>query len=251
MKLDYPSTEQIPDLRRLWQEAFGDSDAFLDSFFSTGFSEKRCRCAIADGQVAAALYWLDCTCNERKLAYVYAVATAKAFRNRGICHTLLTDTHQLLTQQGYSGAILVPGSPELESFYARLGYCRCSEIREFSCAAAPEPVSLTPLSSPEFARLRRQLLPAGSVLQEGVSLDFLAAQAEFYAGDGILLAARTEAHGLFALELLGNTDAAPGILRALGAEKGLFRTPGQGKLFSMYCPFDCSPSPAYLGFAFD
>ena len=33
-----PSKEEIPQLRTLWQEAFGDSDAFLDIFFSNAFA---------------------------------------------------------------------------------------------------------------------------------------------------------------------------------------------------------------------
>ena len=32
MKFDHPTIRQIPQLRQLWQEAFGDSDAFLDQF---------------------------------------------------------------------------------------------------------------------------------------------------------------------------------------------------------------------------
>ena len=33
MKIDHPDMTRIPALRQLWQEAFGDSDAFLDRFF--------------------------------------------------------------------------------------------------------------------------------------------------------------------------------------------------------------------------
>jgi hypothetical protein len=32
----------IADLRKLWQQAFGDSDETLDAFFATGFSPDRC-----------------------------------------------------------------------------------------------------------------------------------------------------------------------------------------------------------------
>ena len=32
----------IPALRRLWKQAFGDDDQLLDSFFSIAFSPDRC-----------------------------------------------------------------------------------------------------------------------------------------------------------------------------------------------------------------
>ena len=58
MIIKQPAKEQIPQLRKLWQEAFGDTDAFLDIFFSAAFDAERCRCVMTQGQVAAALYCL-------------------------------------------------------------------------------------------------------------------------------------------------------------------------------------------------
>ena len=40
MRSDHPTDNEIPGLRQLWQEAFGDADAFLDSFFQTAFSPR-------------------------------------------------------------------------------------------------------------------------------------------------------------------------------------------------------------------
>ena len=55
MNIDVPRKGQIPALRALWREAFGDSDAFLDTFFATGFSPDRCRCIVEGGEAQAAL----------------------------------------------------------------------------------------------------------------------------------------------------------------------------------------------------
>ena len=49
MKIDYPATEHIPQLRALWTASFGDSDQVLDNFHATAFSPARCRCALVDG----------------------------------------------------------------------------------------------------------------------------------------------------------------------------------------------------------
>lgn len=251
MRIDYPTLELEQDLRILWKQAFGDTDAFLDSFFSTAFSPERCRVATENGQVAAALYWMNCECDGRPIAYIYAVATSKTFRNRGLCRMMMEDVHRLLAEQGYDGAMLVPGSSALAAMYTKIGYRYRTQIREFFCTAAPEPVPLHAIDAAEYARLRRELLPKGSVMQEDGGLAFLNTQAVFYAGTHLLLAARKDGSQLFGLELLGDSAAAPGILSALGAAQGRFRTPGEGRPFAMYRPVSSSPAPAYFAFAFD
>lgn len=251
MRFDFPTPDRIGELRTLWKQAFQDTDGFLDDFFSTGFSPDRCRCATVNGRLAATLYWFDCQCEGRKIAYLYAVATDMAFRRQGICHALMADTHRLLAEQGYSGVMLVPGESSLASLYNSMGYRYCTTIREFFCTADPEPASLRLIDAEEYARLRRQLLPADAVLQEDQTLPFLRTQAKFYAAAHLLLAARKEEQTLFGLELLGDAAAAPGILSALGAAQGRFRTPGEGRPFAMYYSFDGSPAPGYFAFAFD
>jgi len=96
MKIDYPLESQIGGLRLLWKEAFGDTDALLDVFWSTAFAADRCRCITIDDEVAAALYWFDCRFDDRPIAYIYAVATAKAQRKQGLCRKLMEDTRNLL-----------------------------------------------------------------------------------------------------------------------------------------------------------
>ena len=49
MIIKSPETRHIPQLRQLWKEAFGDTDDFLDVFFSVAFAPERSRCVILDG----------------------------------------------------------------------------------------------------------------------------------------------------------------------------------------------------------
>ena len=67
MIIKQPGKENIPQLRKLWKEAFGDTDAFLDLFFGTAFSKERSLCAVDGDSVAAALYWLDCEYADQKI----------------------------------------------------------------------------------------------------------------------------------------------------------------------------------------
>lgn len=242
----------IADLRKLWQEAFGDSDETVDAFFTTGFSEDRCHSIRENGVIVSALYWFDCELNGQKIAYLYAVATDKNHRGRGLARRLLDETHKILKDQGYAGAILVPGSQELFTMYKKLGYRAATTVKEFTAEQGSIPVSLTQIDTRQYADLRRQYLPTGGVLQEGAILDYLQTYARFYQGEDFLLAAAEKDGILQVQELLGNEKAAPGILRALGIPKGDFRTPGNDRNFAMLLPLTVNcPIPGYFGLALD
>ena len=248
----HPESRDIPALRQLWQEAFRDEDAFLDNFFSAGFHPNRCRVVMQNGQAAAALYWFDCQWDGKKLAYLYAVATAKIFQGQGLCRFLMEDAHQHLAEEGYAGTILVPGSDTLFAMYEKMGYRTATTIREISGTAGQIPYPVAEISGAEYAMLRKEMLPAGGVLQEGASVDFLATYAAFYKSSDCLLCARKEGDQLIALELLGQETHIPGILRYLGCKEGTFRTPGAGKGFAMFHSFtEGDFAPTYFGHAFD
>ena len=244
MNLDHPSAAQIPQLRQLWKEAFGDTDAFLDRFYSIAFSADRCLCAMMEEEVAAMAYWFPCG----EYAYIYAVATAKKHRGQGISHALMARIHEILTCRGYAGCILVPGEESLRRFYGGMGYENCGGVTEFD-AEATEPLPLRKLDKDEYATLRRQYLPEGGVVQDGVNLDFLSCWATYYQAPNALLAATQEDGKLMILELLGDLQAAGGIVAALGANCGTFRAPGDTP-FAMHRPLNHNIPPKYFGFCF-
>ena len=250
MNIDYPLSEQLEGLKALWQEAFGDEGGFLELFYTHGFASDRCRCITLDGQIAAALYWFDCSYRGKPLAYLYGVATAKMHRGKGLCRNLLENTHAHLKYLGYAGAILVPAKDGLFQMYEKMGYAPCASVSEFTCRAGDTPVSLRSVDAEEYGRLRREFIPERGVLQEGDNLAFLETMAQFYAGDDFLAAVYT-GEKCVVPELLGNTDAAPGILAVLHKNEGQFRTPGAEKPFAMYHALSDLPAPEYFGLAFD
>lgn len=252
MRIDVPAAPQIPQLLKLWKEAFGDHNGFWEMFLETAFAPQRCRCILEEDAVTAALCWFDTECRGEKMAYIYAVVTDPAHRGRGLCRALLEDTHRRLAAQGYTAALLVPAEEGLREMYRKLGYETCTWVQEFSCEALPDPISLEAIGPNAYAQLRRKLLPSGGVIQEGSNLAFLGQQAQFYRGEGFLMAAYTEGNALHAMELLGNTASAPAITAALNCRMGSFRVPGQDKPFAMWHPLRKDAGrPDYFGFAFD
>ena len=243
-------TEQA--LRELWKEAFGDTDAFLDGFFREGFSPERCGTVFSDGKLAAALYWFDCTWQDQKLAYIYAVATAKEFRGQGFCRKLMEDTHTKLRQQGYSGAVLVPVNPGVAYLYAKLGYRNFGGMRRINVQAGNISIPLTLIGPEEYARRKQHYLPADGIRQEGRTLSFLGTYARFYRGENALFAVSVEDEGAYFQEFFGDLTQVPAIIRTLGVDSGRLRIPDRETPFAMFLSFAGNTStPGYLGIALD
>jgi predicted GNAT family N-acyltransferase len=252
MNFEHPAPEHIPQLLKLWKEVFGEYDGFWELFLETAFQPDHCRCVTQKGNVTAGLYWFDCGCGPDKIAYVYAVVTDPAHRGKGLCRKLMADVHSFLAKQGYDSVMLVPADEGLREMYRKMGYEDCTSIAEITCTAADTPAEIRAVSKEEYAALRRKLLPEGGVLQEGNNLAFLAAQTQLLAGEDFLLSAWLEGDTLHGTELLGNAAAAPGILRALGCNKGIFQIPGKDKPFAMIHKLhEESVLPEFFGFSFD
>lgn len=252
MKIDFPIPKQYPQLVALWQEAFGDTEEFIDGFFCTAFSPARCRCLVINKKVAAALYWMDVRRGAQRYAYLYAVAVAEKRRGKGLGKLLLEDAKAHLALRGYDGIVLVPGSESLREYYARLGYTTCTAVHEFPALAGSSPISLQRISRQEYAQLRRALLPEGTAVEDAENIAFLETQAFFYRGDNLLLAAHADNGKLWCPEFLGDEDSAPGVLTALGCTQGHFRGPGDTFPFAMYLPLSKrAQPPKHLSLAFD
>ena len=248
MTIESPLPVQLAGLRSVWQQAFGDGDAFLDGFFRTGFSPDRCRCITEDGVPVAALYWFDCHWQEKKLAYLYAVATEKAHQGQGLCRTLMADTHAHLQSLGYAGAVLVPGSPELFALYGKMGYTAFCPMETRTVNPIPQRLSLQPCTAPAYAEYRKAQLSPDSIWQAGETLDFLATFCAFYIGKDFAFCGAFENNTFYFQEFLGNSAQLPGILSSLGAKKGVVRLPGGTTPFAMYRSLDGSAVlPAYFG----
>lgn len=240
----------ITELRSLWKEAFGDSDAFMDDFFRYAYDQNRCRTIRRDGKTVSALYWFDVYMGLEKLAYLYGVATLAEYRGQGIAAYLIEKTCKHLQEKGYSGVLLVPGSEELFAYYRRLGFFACTTIAEKTVTPRGNTL-LRPIGAEEYGHLRRQKLPHRSVEQEGAFLELLQRQYGLFAGDDFLLCAVCSEDKAFIPEFLGDEEKLPAVVAALGVETAQVRMPGQGRSFSMYRPLGSGQPPLYFGLAMD
>ena len=246
MIIDVPREKDLPALKQIWQEAFGDSPEFLNGFFQKGFSRDRCRCLFWEDRPVAVLYWFDCFFHGKKLAYIYAVATDKAFRGRGLCRTLMAQTHGHLMALGYSAATLVPAGEKLFVMYENMGYLPFCPMENVTVTADSPPVAVEKISVLEYFQLRKNYLPENAILQDSAA-PYLSTFTECYRTEAGIACLSREDNTLYFQEYLGDPGHLPGILTALGAKNAVLQLPG-GDPYAMYLPFDgIDLRNAYLG----
>ena len=245
----------IPQLRALWQQAFGDSDAFLDVFFATLFP--RCVAfAARDGDtLCAMLYALPQTVltgkQEAKAAYLYAIATAAACRGRGVCRALMQHAEKQLRSCGVTLLLLAAETPELADMYRRLGYAG-SPIT-FTPQRLPAPAGRAQALSPaEYAGVRETLLmDTPHIRYDKPTLDFVAQDAAYYLLEtpqltGCAAIRRLPGGCLRADECLPDARVLPALSAALGP--GEILLPAQSFLFR---PLDGQKDFPYAAFPLD
>lgn len=172
----------------LWMESFGDDRCAVQNFFDTAFSPDRYHAIEMDGQIVSALYWLDYKVESSKVAYIYAAATQKEYRDRGIFRRLMEESHHILLDKGYSGAALVPGSKELFDLYEKFGYEVTIFRPENLGKINNESGQSIRISAEEYELIRNRMLPRLAAIPEDYVMKYAETFAYFYKNDNEIYA---------------------------------------------------------------
>lgn len=253
MNIRYSQKEDIPRLRELWKQAFGDSDTFLDHFFSILYTPRRCLCGWEDGKPVAVVYWIDYKWHDHTIAYAYAVAVDQECRGRGYCQELLKALKPRLKKRGYFGILLVPENQDLAEFYQFLGYTPVMGAEHFTVPAAGDPdPGLRQIPWQQYRQYRTQLLPEESLLPDEDVYRFLATYLKFYIADAGLFCGWTEqteeGKVLHMEEFLGECRSIFQVIRAMDCVKGHFRLKGHYAYGMMMWLTEDHSAPKYHGF---
>ena len=251
----------LPQLKALWKQGFGDTDAEIDRFFDLAWPHCLGFAAEEAGSLLAALYALPQTLclgeRQEKAAYLYAVTTARAYRSRGICRALMAYAEKELRKKWFTCALLVPGEPSLFSFYETLGY-RAQGAHEIAAPQMPpKRGTAQPVDLRAYAGLRETLLyDTPHVRYDAHWLSY--AGTKFYAlrlDDRAGCAAVYQAPGgARVCELLPDRTMLPALASALDEPPALVRAAGGKQAFSMLKWLDAPKpelEPVYLAFAFE
>ena len=127
--ITYGKSEYVEELKLLWQDTFGDSRRFINSFFANVYNEENTLVAVEDGHAVASLYMIPYKMligdNAENIVYLYALATDPSYRARGIMSSLIQKSFDISSERNYSLSVLIPARESLVEFYRKFGYEYC------------------------------------------------------------------------------------------------------------------------------
>lgn len=113
-------------VKQLWQDAFNDTDSFVNLYFERIYSDEINYTVEYNGRVVAALQAITFEFklgNEiLKTAYLSGIVTNKNYRNKGFMRQLLDKTHNSLQAKGFDAVWLIPAEEYLFEIYGKFGY---------------------------------------------------------------------------------------------------------------------------------
>ena len=157
------SASDLPALRAIWDEAFGDEAGFFDFFFEPSL------CIVADdaGSPGAAGYLVPCGdyvagSQRSACAMIYGVAASSASRNRGLGAAVVRGLISAAGGRGFPSVVLCPSGDSLFEYYSKRSDMRdCFMVRERRFPPGAMEDGHTPLSrvSPsEYLSIRESVL---------------------------------------------------------------------------------------------
>lgn len=118
--------------RRLWMEAFGDEEVFVDRFLIRHYRQERMLSIEEEGNLCSMLHLIPFQSGDYRIGYLYGVATAPEKRGRGYASTLIRQAIEKGHQEGLDGLMLIPADEDLRTFYGRFGFAGDYPIRLLS-----------------------------------------------------------------------------------------------------------------------
>ncbi|MDD6189654.1 MAG: GNAT family N-acetyltransferase [Clostridiales bacterium] len=271
------SADDIPELKKIWTDIFGDDGLILSAFFSELYSYATIFVAEDDKQLIGSAYVLDiCTLKIPNTApvscpYIYAVGVIPGHRHNGVGKQLTLACRDFCREK-FGISCLVPAENSLFDYYEQnADYAFAFSLSEFSFEAeGAVSAEVSAIDSEKYGELREKLLDSlphlefnaaalrffETLCKEGYGGLYLIKSADAYA-----IAACEDIDGeLIIKELLCSDSNARGHAAALfwylDYESGRYRTPENKehpestRSFGMLSK-SISGEPFYFGPAFD
>lgn len=122
----FSTYEDIPQLRLLWKEVFGDSDAFLDLYFKQMFVPEQCVLSVEGVQLVAAMQLLPYNARIKGKIYhgryIFAVMTSPTHRKQGHMQAMFDFVFENINRELISFLFLIPQENYLFDVYAKFGF---------------------------------------------------------------------------------------------------------------------------------
>ena len=121
------TSTDIPKIKSLWKEVFGDSEDYIHRFI-THFGIDGCYVCQMNDEIIAMTFAIPTTLinsinlKSISLKYLYACATHPNFRKQGIMEKLLATIYEESCSENYAGIFLYAANHSLQNYYKKLGF---------------------------------------------------------------------------------------------------------------------------------
>ncbi len=133
MELRLSKINDLPEIKKIFQVSFNETDESTNFFFDNKFNLDNCIVCIVDEKVVSSLNIFDCkiqgNTENKKCVYIYGAATHPAYRNNGYMSKLIDFSNNFAFMRGYQYSILLPENENLYKYYSRLGYFKFFKIK--------------------------------------------------------------------------------------------------------------------------
>ena len=171
----------------LWQEAFGDSREAVEMFLNNRYLPQNTLVAEENGKIASMLFLLDGEVKAYdkllKAYYLYAAATLKEFRGKGIMAQMLREAEKLAQSGGVDLICLKPAEESLYRFYEKHGYKTVFSIKTVTLIADYSSVTDVSGICPNiFAARETAFAGLDRFIWSKEAIDYAINQHKFYGG---------------------------------------------------------------------
>ncbi|MBT9155795.1 MAG: hypothetical protein DDT37_00763 [Firmicutes bacterium] len=210
--IGYAERSSRQELTDLWLSCFAERKAAVDLFFTHRFHPQNTLVLRIDGLITAMLHMLPgeilTETGPVPAHYIYAAATAPAFRGQGLMGQLMVRAEQEGAERGDHYAFLLPADTGLYGFYGKHGFtrffkttfCEVSRHELESMVTACGTHALNVAALPQLLKATRDTYVAsspGSAIWSEQAIDYAVRYTAFYGGR--LVTAETNGRIAYAL----------------------------------------------------
>lgn len=167
----FSNKKDIPSLKFLMKEIFGDHESFINLFFNYKYENNALIYEI-DGEIVSFAFLLSAHIqidnNKYPITYLYACATKPEFRGKGYMKDILEEAYKIACSRNEVGIFLLPANESLYYFYEKNNFTiyfhktivhyKPSQIQISTSLLS----SFSFINSKEYAQIRQKIL-----LQDG------------------------------------------------------------------------------------
>lgn len=120
-----------PLVRNMWQTVFGDSDEYVNIYFSQKYKHENTLIYFVDDEAVASLQMWEYEFlfygQKIPVYYLAGLATYEEHRRKGYMTELMEEAHRVMKERKIALSILIPAEEWLYNFYEQFGYAQVFE----------------------------------------------------------------------------------------------------------------------------